>query len=100
MAFRRADCSQACPSARALCLSAWTHKIQCPKVLILTQNNEFARAYSLRFESTDSSISNAEKLAAGTCQHDGHVVFSLGVIGNVREFLMVSSEKASMGVAS
>lgn len=29
----------------------------------LTQNNEFARAYSRRFAKTESSISKAEKLA-------------------------------------
>ena len=55
IALRRADCSQACPSARA-------------------QYRELARAYSRRLANTSSSISNAAKFASwqsvSVLQHD------------------------------
>lgn len=80
MALRRADCSQAWPSARA-------------------QKRELASAYSRRLGRTASSTSKEEKLA-------GLVVsivaaWNYGVLQiDIPDSLMASSEKASMMVGS
>jgi len=78
MAFRRADCSQAWPSASA-------------------QYRLFARAYSRKFASTSSSISKAAKLAVFVIS-----LLSHGTDGGVysRDAAMASSEKASTSVGS
>lgn len=71
MALRRADCSQAWPSASA-------------------QKRLLARAYSRRLARTSSSISKAAKLAVRTCQ------WITGIGGDwtwgLRDSLIASSE--------
>jgi len=77
IALRRADCSQACPSASA-------------------QKRALDKAYSRRLARTSSSISKAAKLAVDGCQN----LCSTSARENLREAAIASSEKASIGVAS